>query len=447
MEKGITKAGPRDRGVWLASLAKRGSVTSTWFVNVVDNACITTRVWRVNVQFPFRLHVSSFEGKTVEELVGSLTEPDPRLLNEVVVEAAYAASDPPLLPRLRHLRIPYGIDLQTVRFANQGFVRKRAIASLSYAPKARISSTRSSSAFDDIVRRAMSFADDQDPDFYLAPSLPMYAPTLHQSRLLQRSQELAFDLVGRDVSTHPVFAYVAPSLSVMRSPFAVYERLLDRPYDGLYVQPLRLHPRQDGLERLITYASFLLAGKHYGFRVVAGRAGTFGLVLMALGVDAVDSGLGERETYDLTSLDREEKPRSRQTKAGGRLQLTYLQPLMTSVPIEVAKRLLNHPALRNRFICELGECQYGGLEAQLDRPRAHFFHSRPDELSELRDRKTTELRIQFVGQRLREASDLALHVNRVLAEDSLPLVPLDHLPRWNSVLIRLAAVLATRSER
>lgn len=418
-----------------------------WPYDVVDNDRCTSRLWRVNVNYPFRLHVSSFEGKTVEELVGSLTEPDPRLLNEVVVEAAYVSSDPPLLPRLRHLRIPYGIDLQTVRFANQGFVRKRSIASLSYAPKSRISPSRTNSSFDDIVRSSMSFADDHDADFYLAPSLPMYAPTLHQARLLQRSQELAFDLVGRDVSTHPIYAYVAPSLSVMRSPFAVYERLLDRPYDGLYVQPLRLHPRQDSLERLVAYASFLLAGKQYGFRVFAGRAGTFGLVLMALGVDAVDSGLGERETYDLTSLDREERPRPNRTKNGGRQQLTYLQPLMTSVPLEDAKRLLNHPALRNRFICELGECQYGGLEAQLDRPRAHFFHSRPNELSELRDRTTTELRIQYVGQRLKEASDLALYVNRVLAEDSLPLIPLDHLPRWNSVLIRLAAILATRSER
>jgi hypothetical protein len=398
------------------------------------------------LQFPFRLHVSSFDGRTVEELVGSLTEPDPRLLNEVLVEATYVASDPPLLPRLRHLRIPYGIDVQTIRFANPGFVRKPSLRSLPYAPKASFLAARAAPAFDEVVRGAMRFADNHDPDIYLVPSLPIYAPTLHQARRLQRSHELAYDLVGNDVSRHPVFAYVAPSLIVMRSPFAVYERLLDRPYAGIYVQPLRIHPRQDSIERLIAYARFLMAGKGYGFRVIAGRAGTFGLVLMALGVDAVDSGLGERETYDLRSLDREEKPRSEKAKDGGRTQLVYLESLLTSVPLETAKLILKHPALRNRFICELGECQYGGLEAQLDRPRAHFFHARPAELAAIRELATPQLRIQHVGQRLQSATDLATYVNRVLGEDSLPQVPLDHLARWSSVLVRIAAVLATRSD-
>lgn len=380
----------------------------------------------------------------MEHLIGSLTEPDPTLLNEVVVEAAYAATDPPLLPRLKHLAIPYAIDPQTVRFANPGFLKKPTIAGLPYAPDVPLRPARAGSAFDEVVRGAMRFADEHDSDVYLAPALPVYAATLPEVRQFQSSHEAAFDLMASEVTSRPLFAYIAPSLRVLKSPFAVYERLLDRPFAGAYVQPLRLHPRQDSVERLISYVSFLLEGKRYGHQIVAGRAGTFGLLLMALGIDAVDSGLGERETYDLASLDREVRPREDRSGAGGRSQSVYLEPLLTSVPHKSAKLVLQHPALRGRFICEQGECQYAGLEGQLDRPRAHFFHVRPAELAQLRSRPTIDLRIQWLGERLRSASDLAVTVNRVLDDDGQETIGLDHLQRWSSVLVRMATVMATR---
>lgn len=409
-----------------------------------------TSVWHHDVRvanlYPFRLHVSSYEGKAIEQLIGSVTEPDPRLLDEVVVEATYAATDPPLLPRLRHLGIPYAVDTQTVRFANPGFLGKPTIAGLPYAPPASIRSGRAGDRFDEVIRGAMAFAASHDADAYLAPALPIYAATLPEVRQLQSSHQVAFDLMVSDVPSRPLYAYIAPSLSVLRSPFAVYERLLDRPFAGVYVQPLQFHPRQDNVERLVAYVAFLLEGKRYGFRMIGGRAGTFGLILMALGVDAVDSGLGERETYDLASLDRPPRPTADNARTGGRARFVYLGPLLTSVPHATAEFVVKHPALRGRFVCEQGECRYGGLEAQLDRPRAHFFHVRPAELDELRRRPSLEMRVQWVGQRLQSATELATVTNRVLNADGQATIPLDHLQRWTSVLIRMAAVEALRRD-
>jgi hypothetical protein len=331
-----------------------------------------------------------------------------------------------------------------MRFANEGYLRKRSIATLPYAPASRLKPPAWNATVRVSAEAAMHFAEDREAAFYLVPSLPLYKPTLSEVKAFQESHHHAFDW-ARGRSARPVYAYVGASAAILKSPFAVFERLLDRPFDGVYVQPLRLHPRQDSVEALVAYVSFLLEAKRYRLRVVAGRAGTFGLVLMALGVDAVDSGLGERETFDLGALDREAPARQSRERSGGRQRTVYLVPLMTSVPEPSAKRILRHPALRSRFICEEGECRYLDLEAQTDNPRAHFFHSRPAELSELRSRETLELRVQFIGQRLRSASELAMTVNRVLEQDGQPPLSLGHLQVWASVLTRMAAVLATRS--
>jgi hypothetical protein len=400
----------------------------------------------MEVRFPFQLHLSAFEGNTVEQLISAATEPDPRLLDAAVIEAAYAFNNPALLPRLRFLRIPYALDPQTLRFANEGFVRRPSLVRLPYAPSKRLRPPAWDDRVERTVRGAMEFAAEHDADFYLAPALPLYRPTLPEVKAFEAAQNAAYDCFGES-RRKPVYAYVGASSAVLKSPFAVYERLLDRPFAGVYVQPLRLHPRQDSVEALVAYAAFLLEGKRYGFEIMAGHAGTFGLLLMALGVDAVDSGLGDRETYDLGALDREPNPTRVRRGGGGRARSVYLAPLLTTLPAEAAKRLVRHPSLRARFICELGECQYLDLEAQIDNPRAHFFHSRPAELAQLRDRPNLELRIQLIGQRLRSAVDLATTVNRVLDEDSQPLIALDHLKRWSSVLTRMAAVLATRRDQ
>jgi hypothetical protein len=210
------------------------------------------------------------------------------------------------------------------------------------------------------------------------------------------------------------------------------------------VQPLRMHPRQDSVERLVRLAQFLLASQDVGLPVIAGRAGTFGLVLMALGVYAVDSGFGERETFDLASLDRERKERDEGDRKGGRAKFAYLSSLLTSIPTVTAQLLIRHPALATSFVCEEGECRYGGIEAQVDRPRAHFFHARPAELAELRSRPTVELRVQYIGERLRRAIELGDRVNRVLADDGHAPIHLDHLRNWDAVLVRVAATVAGR---
>jgi hypothetical protein len=98
----------------------------------------------------------------------------------------------------------------------------------------------------------------------------------------------------------------------MKEPQPLIAPLADLPLAGIYVQPLRLIPTRDSIEKLVLYVRLLERLEALGLPVIAGRVGAFGLVLEAAGVGLFDSGLGETEAFDLASLTR---PR-RQTNEG-----------------------------------------------------------------------------------------------------------------------------------
>ena len=76
-------------------------------------------------------HVSIHEGRGLEQLLADYrTSP----LGGAVIEAAYAATDPPLLTRLQGLRVPYAVDPQSIRFSSPRYLTIPALAKLPYAP-------------------------------------------------------------------------------------------------------------------------------------------------------------------------------------------------------------------------------------------------------------------------------------------------------------------------
>lgn len=393
------------------------------------------------VSCSFVPHVSVHEGRGLEQL---LAEHQSGPLGGAVIEAAYAATDPPLLTRLHGLRIPYAIDPQSIRFGSSRYLDIQALAELPYAPVKALPRHTRSAAIDSMVHMALQFQAKQEADFYLTPTLAMHRPTLPAVQAHHQIHTVASDAVGTEVPAKPLLAAVAPTLMVMRSPFAVYERLLDRAYAGIYVQPIRLNPKHESVEWLVSYSDFLLQAHEYKLPVVAARAGAFGLVLTALGVDLFDAGLGERESFNLAALSRPPSPRERE-HGGGPRRRTYSSEILTSLDTPRLSAVVASRTLAPRFSCDIGSCRFGGYDEQLRNPRAHFFHVRQLELEELREMPTTEMRVQHMRVRLQNAIETGRLVNRCLEEAGVDTIRFDHLEVWLAVLTRVATRVATEA--
>jgi hypothetical protein len=388
-------------------------------------------------------HVSVHEGRGLEQLLAEYRD---RPLGGAVIEATYAATDPPLLTRLRGLRVPYTIDPQSIRFASPRYLNIAALSGLPYSPAVPFPRHAASQAVDAMVLGSLHYQAQHEVDLYLTPTLPMHRPTLSAVQAHHRIHTVAADAIGTDVPARPLLAAVAPTLQVMRSPYAVYEQLLDRAYDGIYVQPIRLNPKHDSVEWLVSYAEFLLAAHEYTLPVVAARAGAFGLALTALGVDVFDAGLGERESFNLAALNRPPADRDEQ-HSGGPRRRTYAHDLLTSLDTPRLRAVIASPTLAPRFSCDLGSCRFGGYDEQLQHPRPHFFHVRQAELEALRRLPTTEMRVQHMRERLQSAIEVGRLVNRCLEDARVETVRFDHLDRWMAALTRVATRLATETAR
>jgi hypothetical protein len=391
------------------------------------------------------LHVTQYEGRTVEQLIAGHGSGGSEVgLGGAVVEASYVATDPQLLARLAEAHIPWIVDHQSVRFASPSFLEVARLRALPYAPLTALDSSRFTDATEAFVRGALEFQAQAEPSMYLVPSLPLSRPSAGTFRTFARIHTLAADLNGSFVPFRPLVAAAYPSADVVRGRFSVFEHLQDRSFAGVYVLPLQLNPKRDSVERLVSYAHFLEHGQELGLRVIAGRAGTFGLILAAVGVENFDSGLGERESFSLSRLStvRQRNPDGR--RKGGRQQRVYSPQLRSMLAWGDADSSLETIPLRAQLSCLLGACRSGGYRYALEHPREHFFHARMAELEELRDRRTTELRVQLVMDWLRTAADTARLVNRVRAEGGKQPLNFGHLDVWRAVLTRIAAAVAVR---
>jgi hypothetical protein len=287
-----------------------------------------------------------------------------------------------------------------------------------------------------MVIDALKFQAELGVSHYLVPALPYERPTPARLNTHRAIHELAISLIGtNDVPRRPVVAMAVPGSMTIRSPFAVFSLLSDRPFDGVYVQPMRLDPKEDSVEGLVRYLRFLEIGQQEGLRIMAGRVGVFGLLLSALGIDAFDSGLGDHEAFDLRSLTRPQREGGK-GRGGQKDRRIYLPRLLTTLPESRARVVLGSKAVRAQFACEIGGCR-SGFDAMIEGARSHCFHSREAELTALRSLPTRGMRIELVERRLSTALETGRAVNRMLVDDGQPTLKLEHLERWPAVLARV----------
>jgi hypothetical protein len=399
----------------------------------------------------FLVRVSQHDGRAIEDALGAPTLFDRGVdLRGAIVEATYAATEPPLLQRLRDDSVPYAIDPQTSRFGGWRFVQVQQFARVPYAPKRPIvAGDFPSNAADELARAVLRFEQDAGASWYVAAGLPYVDDGLNDcvrqnDRLLDAS--CAANGTG-DLERRPLVAQVIVGRRGLAQPQLIVNRLLDYPIDAVYVQAQRLDPVRDGIEKLARYVEFLLALKDAGLTVIAGRVGAFGLLLQALGITAFDSGLCQAEAFDLASLNRPlteaEMERRRERRGGGGDRRIYLEQLKTTLKGRHATAILEDASLRSRFTCSLGCCQHRGFDDLPDRRRQHYLWVRHREVDELRHRPSDNMRVDWIHEQLRDARGAGQAVRRALTTRDLRDIPrFDHLDRWIGVLARQAQVRA-----
>ncbi len=396
----------------------------------------------------FLPRVSQHDGKAIEQALAGRTLFDRGVqLRAAVVEASYAATDPPLLKRLREDGVPQIVDPQTVRFAGERFLQVEALADLPYAPDAPIQADQLPPArAAELVRSVMAFQQRFSAACYLAAALPYSDADLDQ-RIDQNDRLLTASAAANgtgDLDRRALVAQVFVGQRALAQPERIVERLVDQPIDAVYVQPTNLNPVKDSLEKLARYVHFLSDLREAGLHVIAGRVGAFGLVLQAL--DAAlcfDSGLNQAEAFNLATLNRpvsdRERERRKAGRGGGPDRRVYFEPLKTTLMGRDAATVIATPALRGHLVCSLGCCQHRGFEDLQDRRRQHYLWVREHEVDELRRKSTRAMRIDLIHEQLVSARELGMRVRRALAKDGKP-PSFEHLDRWIGLIAREGAL-------
>jgi hypothetical protein len=393
-------------------------------------------------QMSYLPRVSIRDGRAIEEALAGATLFDTGArIDGAVIEAAYAYDQPPLLKRLADDRVRRLIDPQTLRFVGENFVEINRLSRLPYAPDRPIrASSFSAEDAKELAAGALVFQQDRGVDAYIAPTLPLADHDLHLwSRHCASLLEAACAANGSvDIERKPLLAEVAPGSLVQQDPRSVVDLLMDHPVDGIYVQPLRLNPVKDSLEKLARFVQFMEALRSTRLPIVVGRVGAFGLVLQSLGATAFDSGLGMAESHDLAQLNRPLTEKERAARAagngGGAERRIYLSQVKTTLPASATNLILQNGGLRHNFTCSLGCCRFRAIEELGSRSRSHYLYTRSSEVEALSRIPVQALRIGHMETQLQQAVDLSDRIQKAMPEGAIP--DFGHLRRWLGLLAR-----------
>ena len=360
------------------------------------------------------------------------------------MEATYAAEDPAILRRFRSCSVPYLIEPQTLRFAGEAFLEIGAFERLPYSPDHVVTASSVADLNEtEFAKSVLRFEQHHGAAAFIAPAWPLADrdhPAWSDANLRLLQATCAANGSG-EIEARPLLAQVAPGRGVRESPEQIIDALMDFPIDGVYVQPLRLHPVKDSIEKLVGFVRMLESFEEAGLPVVAGRIGAFGSLLVALGISAFDSGLGLAEASDLSALNRKKSKKEREKKGPKGSRRLYLAPVRTTMPMRQAQLILDSE-LRGHFACQLGCCRFQNLDDLSERTRQHFLWSRNEEVRRIRELDTRMMRLDAVHEDLRNARELGRQVRRTLIGNLRDLPSFDHNERWLRVIAREAEARA-----
>jgi hypothetical protein len=171
--------------------------------------------------------------------------------------------------------------------------------------------------------------------------------------------------------------------------------------------------------------------------IVAGRVGSFGLIIQALELEAFDSGLARSEQFDLSALNRHRTQTldTQVPSARGDKRL-YVRQLKTTMPGSTARTLLEFHSLRGQLACDLSCCRFRSFAHLFDRYREHYLRVKCAESADLAGLPSVDMKVDRVHQELATAEETARTVRNAFVTKQLDPPDFRHLDRWLAVLGR-----------
>ncbi len=224
--------------------------------------------------------------------------------------------------------------------------------------------------------------------------------------------------VGEDKLTRAVITVSTTALSRLGLDLAAeYARA------GISNVEIRFSPfggDDEGIRKIRTAFGVLDQFREHDLTVTLGQSGNIGRAALAMGhVDAYSVGLGmlEKVDHSRTMARYRKAPDPDKDQGGGAAGGIYLSRLGATVPAKAARQLLSHTDIRTRVGCRIGSCR-NSVTGPLDDRRAHYLHSRSNEVAEML-RRPAPWRGAMEVDRLNEAIGLRERVNEHYLSDDV----------------------------
>ncbi len=176
----------------------------------------------------------------------------------------------------------------------------------------------------------------------------------------------------------------------------------------------------EGIRKIRTVFGVLDQFREHDLTVTLGQSGNIGRAALAMGhADAYSVGLGmlEKVNHSQTMARYRKAPDPDKDQGGGAAGGIYLSRLGATVPAKAARQLLSHTDIRTRVGCRIGSCR-NSVTGPLDDRRAHYLHSRSNEVAEML-RRPAPWRGAMEVDRLNEAIGLRERVNEHYLSDDV----------------------------
>lgn len=170
-------------------------------------------------------------------------------------------------------------------------------------------------------------------------------------------------------------------------------------------------------------------------KIIACRIPTVALGLLAIGFDAITSGLGVLDNFTKSIIVKEDE---------GRMPTRYyFRDLLICVVISPQSRFYQDilsqeedlkkqfPDLEINFKCGCGGCNHGSLSENFQKPRLHFLHEIKKDIEEINSLKPSEAKT-YINKRI----DKAYLLQQKLIEKGVKLNSPNYLQTWKDILLK-----------
>lgn len=165
--------------------------------------------------------------------------------------------------------------------------------------------------------------------------------------------------------------------------------------------------------------------------VIAGRIGAFGLVLLAFGLYAFESGTSRFESFYEDLYKEASDPFNMYVRY-------YMPELLANVAVERKNPIkivqLLHSKIGKDIICHCPYCD--GVNPELlvadGLTRKHFLHRRNTEIQELRNMPTVDERVAYMKNRINSAASYYKNLKPIFKDDDYK-----YLKTWTEVIAKL----------